>query len=476
MYRLVVVFIVILSCIGAWGVLKPLPGGVRVVGAEHSIESDRITFLADRTFMNARDERMIDHEIFDTIFATIDAADSYILIDMFLFNDLLGSATTSARTLSSELVSHLLDAKNRNPDMTIQVITDPVNQIYGGYTSPQFQKLQKAGIPVIETNLKVLRDSNPAYSSLWRLVLQHTPLQHYAFLPNILDARAPKLGVGPYLTLLNFKANHRKVLVADSGSDLVTIISSGNPHDGSSAHSNSAVAIRSVSFAREGIAIEAAVAKISGAELMLPANAYTDSSEKGEATVQLVSEGAIKVALIELIQTMQKDESIDMAMFYLADRDVIEALKAADMRGVQIRALLDPNKDAFGRKKDGVPNRPVAHELTRDSSGNTVVRWCDTHGEQCHSKLTIFRMKDREAMLLGSANLTRRNIGDFNLESNVLITGSRVRAINDAQRFFEDAWGNRDGKYSVPYEDFADERPAKYWQYRFMETTGMSSF
>ena len=30
-------------------------------------------------------------------------------------------------------------------------------------------------------------------------------------------------------------------------------------------------------------------------------------------------------------------------------------------------AILDPNRDAFGRQKDGVPNRPVANELVTAS-------------------------------------------------------------------------------------------------------------
>ena len=46
-----------------------------------------------------------------------------------------------------------------------------------------------------------------------------------------------------YLEMLNFKANHRKVFVADSADGPVTIVSSANPHDASSAHSNVALLI-----------------------------------------------------------------------------------------------------------------------------------------------------------------------------------------------------------------------------------------
>jgi phosphatidylserine/phosphatidylglycerophosphate/cardiolipin synthase-like enzyme len=37
-------------------------------------------------------------------------------------------------------------------------------------------------------------------------------------------------------------------------------------------------------------------------------------------------------------------------MFYLSERQ-IEALKQAKKRGVDVRMILDPNKDAFGRQK-----------------------------------------------------------------------------------------------------------------------------
>ena len=43
--------------------------------------------------------------------------------------------------------------------------------------------------------------------------------------------------VRSYLALPNFKANHRKVLVADEGERFRAVITSANPHDGSSRHS-----------------------------------------------------------------------------------------------------------------------------------------------------------------------------------------------------------------------------------------------
>jgi phosphatidylserine/phosphatidylglycerophosphate/cardiolipin synthase-like enzyme len=112
-------------------------------------------------------------------------------------------------------------------------------------------------------------------------------------------------------------------------------------------------------------------------------------------------------------------DSIDIAMFYLSDRDVIRALLDAARRGVAVRVLLDPNKDAFGRSKNGIPNRSVATELAAASDGAIKVRWFRTHGEQFHSKLVAMRTATEFWFTLGSANLTRRNLEDYNLEANI---------------------------------------------------------
>ena len=68
---------------------------------------------------------------------------------------------------------------------------------------------------------------------------------------------------------------------------------------------------------------------------------------------------------------------------------MIQALIAAAKRGVAVRVILDPNKDAFGRTKNGIPNRSVATELAAASDGAIKVRWFRTHGEQFHSKLVV---------------------------------------------------------------------------------------
>src|SRR5690606_39953120 len=86
----------------------------------------------------------------------------------------------------------------------------------------------------------------------------------------------------------------------------------------------------------------------------------TDSSQP---EAQMLTEKAIYDAILNLIQTAKASEQIDQAMFYLSERKIIKSLIAAHERGVKVRILLVPNKDASGREKNGIPNRQVASEL-----------------------------------------------------------------------------------------------------------------
>jgi hypothetical protein len=73
---------------------------------------------------------------------------------------------------------------------------------------------------------------------------------------------------------------------------------------------------------------------------------------------------------------------------------------------------------------------------------------------------------------LESADFTRRNLEDLNLESGVelhLPAGSRpARA---AQDYFARAWLR-----AVPYVPQPAETPQTYWRYRIEEATGLPMF
>jgi HKD family nuclease len=138
--------------------------------------------------------------------------------------------------------------------------------------------------------------------------------------------------------------------------------------------------------------------------------------------------------------------------------------------------LLDPNKDAFGNPKFGIPNRAVAEEL---HSAGVDIRWVHTHGEQCHTKMLLREDMSGEAViLLGSANLTRRNLDNFNLETNVLVrTQATAKVFKDAKFHFDLLWQNQPGRvFSVTYEHYRNPSVLKRWLSRFMEASGFSTF
>nr|WP_316046910.1 phospholipase D-like domain-containing protein [Planococcus glaciei] len=65
----------------------------------------------------------------------------------------------------------------------------------------------------------------------------------------------------------------------------------------------------------------------------------------------------------------------------------MDALKEAANRGVDVRMILDPNENAFGTEKTGLPNRPVVNEMYEEANGNLKVRWYNTTKSQFHTKI-----------------------------------------------------------------------------------------
>src|SRR6185437_6501924 len=117
---------------------------------------------------------------------------------------------------------------------------------YGSDPSRDLILLRGAGVNVVITDLDRLRDSNPIYSGLWRLGIRwwDGSGRGTGWLPNPLDEDDRPITFGSWARLINFKANHRKVIIADDGQGGLTgIVASANPHDASSAHSNVAVKV-----------------------------------------------------------------------------------------------------------------------------------------------------------------------------------------------------------------------------------------
>jgi phosphatidylserine/phosphatidylglycerophosphate/cardiolipin synthase-like enzyme len=471
----VITLVIVVACYHA---LKPLPQGMNFRGQSVVVNESDVEFLFDLT-----NRGQVNQQIFDTIFQYIDEAEQYILIDMFLVNDWQKYPQASGRSLSSELVNHLIAKKQSNPDILIDFITDPINTVYGGDRASALVRLAEAGINVVVTDLTVLPDSNPWYSAWWRtLVSWLGNSSQLGYLPHPFNQAGSRVSLRSYLGLLNFKANHRKIFVADNQGQLVTVIGSANPHDASYLNSNAGVAVTGA-LAEQVYQSEQALAKAIGVDLYsLPANLRNQASPESNkfASVALVTEGQIKQQALAMINNLSEGDSLDLAMFYLSESDILRAIISAGDRGVKLRLVLDANQQAFGYKKIGVPNQPSAKYLKGKLGDRISIKWYQSMGEQFHTKMIIANsLADKQTKVLtGSANLTRRNLNNLNLEADVYLELNSdwdlAKQVND---YFNKLWQD-DGAYgyTVAYEQLPAPSWALSWLSWFQERSGLSSF
>lgn len=472
-----------------------------------------VEYLVDDSWLDDAGERQLSQEIFARVLDLIASAESLVLVDMFLFNDWQGPSPERHRALAEELAAALRKRMLERPELLAVLITDPINTVYGGLESARLASLEAAGVNVVLTDLVPLQDSNPLWSGVWRWFIRPFGNAPADTLPNPLGPG--RVSLRSWLALANFKANHRKLLVSDDrAGQLRALVTSANPHDGSSAHRNTALVFDGAAVA-DLLAAESALLALSSATTVAreidarlawladskgasedverhraalqkpessgsrPASAVPASGDASEsdagATVQILGESRIHDAVVSMLDQAGSGDRVDLAMFYLSDRHLVKALRSAASRGADVRVLLDVNRDAFGRAKNGVPNRPVAAELV---AGGVAVRWCETRGEQCHAKQLLVDDGERVALLLGSGNYTRRNLHDRNLETDALLSVPASHLLADETRaHFDRLWNNPAGRtYSREYEVYADERLWLKVQYRVMEASGLSTF
>ncbi len=460
---------------GLYHGMKPIPAGLDYAGPFRAASD--VQFLRDVTWYGPDGARELDQEIFPNMLAIIGQAEQLIVLDQFLFNAYAGKVDQVPQRLSHMLTEALVTRMQEEPGLQVWFITDPINTLYGDEVSPFLQRLEEAGATIVMTHLPALRDSNPVYSVWWRLLLRYWPRSWPPRLANPLGEGT--VALRSWLDLLNFKANHRKTLVADDGDGgLVGLVSSANPHDASSAHHNVAVRFRGQA-AWDLLQTERAVCRFSGAAEPVWGLPQADpdlAPDNGSLAVRILTERAVARYLLARLGSLSDGDAVQVAMFYLSDRAVVRALLAAHQRGVRVQVLLDPNKDAFGRKKNGIPNRQVAHALDR---AGIAVRWVLTRGEQFHTKMTLVSQTDgRHELLVGSSNYTRRNLRNLNLETCAVIRGAAADAVFErVSHYWAVLWDGSDGRsISGGYARYADGALHRRLLYRIMEATGMSTF
>jgi hypothetical protein len=182
-----------------------------------------------------------------------------------------------------------------------------------------------------------------------------------------------------------------------------------------------------------------------------------------------LTEGAIAAALLDDIRAAGNGDEISIAVDDFAERRLISALLAAAARGVRVQVLLRANR---------MPNSSVADELARRGAGRIEVR---RHAAAAGSRLRLLLVRHRADawMNLSSANFTRRNLDDLNLEAGVeLRMPARAAPARAGADYFAGLWAGAGaaGAAAAGRADSAPASAAEYWRYRFAEATGLSSF
>lgn len=454
---------------GTWNAFKPLPKGLAYESP--AIPADGVVFLHDLTYQK-NGQKIREQQIFPQIYRMIDAAQQFVVLDLFLFNNDHDS-TVQVDTVAQTLTDHLIQAI-QDRHVKIVLVTDPINTFYGAYENPYLKQLREAGAEVIITDLSKMRDSNPIYSGFYRLGIGPFGVSEARTITNPFSVDSPKVSVSALLRMFNFKANHRKLIITESA----VLAASANPHDASSSHSNIALYIESTNLVKSALEAEQAVLSFSGSKTDITAFSATEkAAASGAYRVRLLTESRILAQMRETIRQTGPGDRIAIGVFYLSHRGFIGDLSDAANRGVKIRMVLDANKDAFGRQKNGIPNRQAAQELIRKGSGNIEIRWYLTQGEQFHSKLMKVDTPDKSILYGGSCNFTRRNFEDLNLEANLMVSGpSDSPVFTEVDAWFNRIWFNEDGIYTGGSELYADTSLFRIGLYRLMESTGLGTF
>ena len=407
-----------------WNTAKPLPPGTHLVSRTARLSDADVDFLYESPLRRAAvapDLSAIDH------------AEQLIVLDR--------SPVTQA------LAQRLLARKRLRPYLKIVLVTDPANEAFGGSPAQTLTSLEQAGVIVARVRLDRLRDSNPLYSGLWRLA--------FGWWSDPFDETPGRATLPALARSRNSKSDQRQLVVADDGSGGWNAIIAP-------AGATASLTLRGP-LARAIIAGELQVAAWSTDDDRLPVGPSMDDRGVGSIDARFLTEGAIETALFDELGAAGSGDRLGIAVENLTERRLIAAALRAAARGASLQVLLARNRE---------PNQAVADELLRSGGGRIEIRWYLGSDAASLPKLLLFRHGDDMWMNLGTANYTRRNLGDLNLAASVeLRMPARAAAARAITEYFSEAW-------SVAAADpkFAAASAADYWHYRFAEASGLSSF
>jgi hypothetical protein len=412
-----------------WNAVKPLPPGTHAASLAVRMAESQIDFVEDGPGLGIALRLERD---------AVGRAQQTIILDQ--------------SPLAPELAADLVARKRQRPNLAIVLIIDPLDESFGGTPARTLSGLERIGVVVARVRLERLRDSNPLYSSLWRLAL--------SWWTNPFDEGRTAGNWAVELRRRNLRADQRQVLVADDGAGGWTSIVMSGPGSAAPARSNTGLQLRG-HLARDIAASELRIAEWSSHDDRLPSPPPLEVRGVGTVDARLLTEGAAAAALREVISLAGGGDSISLIAPKLGDRTLIEAMRKAASRGARLQLLLD----------DAQPStRAAAGELLRGGSANIELKWQSAPASA--ARYLLMRHRGDVWLELGSADFIRRSLEDLNLEASVeLHLPAGARPARAAEDFFSRNWLR-----GAPYAQRADETDRTYWKYRIEEATGLSMF
>ena len=156
---------------------------------------------------------------------------------------------------------------------------------------------------------------------------------------------------------------------------------------------------------------------------------------------------------------------------------IVKKLIDAAKRGVKIRIILDENNEAFGMKKTGIPNKVTGKKLIDNSNDKIEVKWYRSSGEQYHTKLVVIKTSDEIIVNGGSANLTKRNIRDYTLDTNIRIVAPKSSKLStDIEQYFNMLWDDDEDIYTMEKQELEKGYISKKILYNIQNASGFSTY
>jgi len=483
------------AAMALWQSQKRLPPGAHIAGAWQSSPAHELRFLRDLTAADATGAPLIERQIDAELLHMVAQARDFLVLDTGLFGDLPAAGPGAPRLraappVAAALVDALLQAKQQQPSLQVLLLIDPASvQMRVGPNL--LDRLREAGIAVVSVDVGRLRAPNAAFVAFWQLCCRWwSPVAADGAWPNPVGVGPSGVSMGLWGRTQGYQRSHRQLLIGDDGAGGLAGLIFSRPFNAEAAlHSASALHLTGAAL-EPLLESEFVVAQFSGwsgggamqerSQRLVERQRHSVAIAAGvdAARARVVSEASIAEALVGRIDAAGRNDNIDIAALYLSQRDLMRALLDAARRGAAVRVLLDPGKDGYGYEHSGVPNREVASELVAASDGAVRVRWYRTHGEQFSPGFALIRSAGRSWLMVGTAELSRRDLEDFNLAAAFIAElPTTAPASNDALSWFNTLWYNRAAggtEYTSDVDVYADASQLGYWRYRVLELSGGS--